>query len=40
MNDEDYEKGLVFFDVFKNAKLEALKPKVRGCRERCRDPMH
>lgn len=27
MNDEDYEKGLVFFDVFKSAKLDSLKPK-------------
>jgi hypothetical protein len=27
VNDEDYEKGLVFFDVFKNAKLNSLKAK-------------
>lgn len=27
VNDDDAEKGLVFWDVFKTAKLEALKPR-------------
>ena len=27
MNDEDYEKGLVYFDVFKTARIDALKPR-------------
>lgn len=27
VNDEDAEKGLVYWDVFKSARLEALKPR-------------